>query len=120
MSDAFEKWRAMTYDNIPAHIWTRKDVEAAYLAGMAEAGYNKALVDCVVVPGNQYDKMVAENKELQSLEKSYSRSLGEMARLCDTAIPWLLSAATGNLQEIPDDVQNAVTEIMSYVDAVRP
>ena len=53
---------------------------------------------------------------MQSLEKQYSESLGRLAQLCDTVIPWVLQ------QDLDEDqhIQDAAAEIMDYVDAVRP
>ena len=63
-------------------------------------------------------KQTAEARESWlSLEKGYSESLGSMARLCDTVIPYVLETSDA---PIPDDVKRAAEEIMDYVDAVRP
>lgn len=56
-----------------------------------------------------------------SLEKQYAERLGRMAQLCDTVIPYLQKAMAGvNDSDIPAEVSAGITEIMDYVDAVRP
>lgn len=50
------------------------------------------------------------------LEKEYSATLGRIAQLCNTVIPWVLN------QDLDEDqhIRIAADEIMQYVDAVRP
>jgi hypothetical protein len=52
-----------------------------------------------------------------SLEKQYSESLGRLAQLSDIVCAWVLQP-TGKPR--PGEVIKAATEIMEYVDAVRP
>lgn len=59
--------------------------------------------------------------EWVSLEKQYSERLERMAQLCSIVIPWLQSAMGGVPDaDIPAEVREGITEIMDYVDAVRP
>ncbi|BCS54763.1 hypothetical protein [Geobacter sp. SVR] len=53
---------------------------------------------------------------LRDLERNYSHQLAELARLSDIICSHLYTAGTGGDAE----VMEAVTEIMQYVDAVRP
>lgn len=56
-----------------------------------------------------------------SLEKQYAERLGRIAQLCNTVIPWLQGAMSGvNDSDIPAEVLDGISEIMDYVDAVRP
>lgn len=55
------------------------------------------------------------------LERQYAESLGRIAQLCDTVLPWLVSVMSGVPDsEWPQDVRDGYNEIMDYVDAVRP
>lgn len=63
--------------------------------------------------------MANEIETLKSLERQYTQSLGRMAQLCDTAVPWLIGAAGGGA-DFPAEIKASVDEIMDYVDAVRP
>lgn len=60
---------------------------------------------------------VAE-RDWQRLERSYSKSLGEMARLSDIVCTWVIE--NRELAYMPDDVGEAASQIMEYVEAVRP
>ena len=71
--------------------------------------------------------LAAEVKRLQklqldalTLEKQYSESLGRMAQLCDVVCPWVDRQIMGHAIVVPAEVVRAVSEIMEYVDAVRP
>jgi hypothetical protein len=88
----------------------------ADLASEAD-GYKKSLQNTVIVPGEQYDKLVAENEELKQLEKQYAESLGRLAQLCDTVCPYILATCNPH-----DDttIYQCADEIMEYVDSVRP
>jgi hypothetical protein len=56
-------------------------------------------------------------EEWLSLEKQYAESLGRLAKLCDLVCPWVLDEDT---YLVPGTVYDAATEIMEYVDSVRP
>jgi hypothetical protein len=57
----------------------------------------------------------------EDLERQYANSLGRMAQLCDTIIPWLQGAMSGvNDSDIPAEVRDGISEIMDYVDSVHP
>lgn len=62
------------------------------------------------------EEIVDRLNDAAEMERSYSHQLGEMARLCDIVCTYLYTAGTGDDAE----VMGAVTEIMQYVDAVRP
>lgn len=57
----------------------------------------------------------AEVKELLALEKQYCERLGELCRLCDEVIPWVLLNKSAPLR-----VLHPADEIMEYVEQVRP
>jgi len=56
------------------------------------------------------------------LEKQYSESLGQLARLCDVVCPWVIDQdrLVAISKVVPASVITAAEEIMQYVDAVRP
>lgn len=59
--------------------------------------------------------------EWLSLEKQYSESLGRLAQLCNTVIPWLVSVMAGVFDdEWPQEVRDGYNEIMEYVESVKP
>jgi len=62
------------------------------------------------------EEIVSTLNETQELERGYSHQLGELARLSDIVCTYLYTAGTGDDAE----VMGAVTEIMQYVNAVRP
>ena len=53
--------------------------------------------------------------EWLSLEKQYSESLGRLAQLCNTVIPWGVFD-----DEWPQEVRDGYNEIMEYVESVKP
>lgn len=56
-----------------------------------------------------------------SLEKQYAENLGRLAQLCDKVLPWLQSVISGVPDsEWPKEIREGYSEIMDYVDAVRP
>ncbi len=79
--------------------------------------YKRNLADTVIVPGEQYDKLVAENEELKQLEKQYANALGRLAQLCDTVCAYVL--ATTNPHD-DTTIYQCADEIMEYVNSVRP
>lgn len=62
------------------------------------------------------DWLIEQVEQAQDMERNYTHQLGEMARLSDIVCTYLYTAGTGDDAE----VMGAVTEIMQYVDAVRP
>lgn len=63
--------------------------------------------------------LMEELETLRSLEKQYCERLGEIAQLADVVCPYVLQLSR-NTGEVPSGVFVAATEIMNYVDAVRP
>ena len=63
-------------------------------------------------------ELKAEREGFAELERSYSRQLGRMAQLSDIVCSHILG------QDNPDSdsqrIRDAATEIMEYVEAVRP
>lgn len=82
-------------------------------------GYKKSLQNTVIVSGEQYEKLVAENEELKQLEKQYSATLGRLAQLCDVVCPFI-TVDPRTIYVVPPEVTAAANEIMEYVEAVRP
>lgn len=66
-------------------------------------------------------KQEKEIAELRELERQYATSLGRLAQLCDTVIPWALDQdkLVAVSKVVPASVITAAEEIMQYVDSVR-
>lgn len=69
-------------------------------------------------------KMIAtiksERDKLLALEKQYAERLGQLAQLCDIVCPWVTCQHYTGRDTVPDDVVEAASQIMGYVDAIRP
>lgn len=69
----------------------------------------------------RFERQQKADASALSLEKQYAESLGRMAQLCDTVIPWLHGAMSGIPDaDVPVEIKSGIAEIMSYVDSVRP
>lgn len=63
---------------------------------------------------DQQDKQLAT---LREMERTYTNRLGELARLADPVVEWIVRKDTG---AAPNEVFNAAEELLGYVEDVRP
>lgn len=64
------------------------------------------------------NSLTGEVDNLLSLERGYTQTLGEMARLCSIVLPW--AASVFEAVSVPAKVREATAAIAEYVECVRP